>query len=187
MHIKILNYILDSRIRTWMLIISTGLVFYILNFIWPVPELTRLWQGNIIPDLMPLGANTEYIQNLFTQLGTIGRNQYLLFLLTLDILFPILYSLFFGILVWTSIRHIHISDTTKYILTSFSFIAACFDYIENISTIILLNTFPSIQPFLVHIWSTATIFKNIFSFIGFGILIWYGIYHSILKIYIRKK
>jgi hypothetical protein len=120
---------------------------------------------------MPLGASTEYIETLLTQLGSIGRQQYLVFLLTLDILFPVLYSLFFGILVWISIRNVSISDSTKYMLASLSFIAACFDYIENISTITTLGTFPNIYPTVVHIGSMATIFKNIFSIIGLIVLI----------------
>ncbi len=187
MHIRLLNYILDSKIKTWILIISTGAVFYILNFIWPVPELTRLWQGSIIPDLMPFGASTEYIQNLLTQLWDSGRSQYLIFLITLDILFPILYSLFFGILLWISIRHIHLSDQIKWMLASLPFIAACFDYIENISMFITLSIFPSIYPTVIHIWSVATVYKNIFSYIGLSILIWFGVYHIIRKIYTRNK
>ncbi len=187
MHIQILNYILASKIRTWILIIITGTVFYILNFVWPVPELTRLWQGNIIPDLMPLGASTEYMQTLLTQLGSIGRQQYLLFLLTLDIVFPVLYSLFFGILVWISIRNVSISDSTKYMLASLSFIAACFDYIENISTITTLSTFPNVYSTVVHIGSIATTFKNIFSLIGLIVLVWFWSYHLIRKFYTTKK
>ena len=184
MHIKILNYILNSKYKSYTLAITTGLLFFILNFIWPVPTLTVLWWWKVIPDLLTFGGNYEYIYNLFTQLGTTGRQEYLLFLYTLDVIFPIAYSLFFGLLLWLSIRNININEQAKYLLTSFSFIAACFDYIENISYITLLHTFPTINQTVVHIGTISTIFKNMFSFIGMSLLLGftlYNIYNKLLK------
>ena len=187
MHIQILNYILNSKYKTSGLIIITGALFYLLNFVWPVPILTQLWWWKIIPDLLPFGANSNYTYSLFTQLGISVRDQYLLFLYTLDFIFPIAYSLFFGMILWLSIRNLNINECIKYILISFSFIAACFDYLENISTIILLNSFPIINETIVHIGTISTIFKNIFSFIGMILILGFTIYNIYYKIYLHRK
>ena len=187
MHIRILNYILESKIRIWFLSIMTWVTWYTLNFIWPVPELDILWNGLKIPDLIPFWYSIEYIWELFNQYDSIGRGQYELFLLTGDIIFPILYSLFFGMLLWLIIRNIHLPEQVKWMLISPPFIAACFDYIENISMIIALNTFPIIYSINIHNGSIEKIYKNIFSFIGIITLIWFSIYNAIHKIYKLKK
>jgi hypothetical protein len=68
-------------------------------------------------------------------------------------------------LLWIAIRQIHISEQIKWIVGSFPFIAACFDYIENVSMLTTLNTFPIINFTIVHIGSIATNCKNIFSIV----------------------
>lgn len=81
-HIKLLESIANSKIASVLIIGITGVFWYILNFVWPTPDLVSLGTGKMMPDMMPAGYSLAELQALLTQYGRIGREDYQLFLMT---------------------------------------------------------------------------------------------------------
>lgn len=165
-HIRLVQRIVDTKYGSWILSGSTGAFWYVLNFVWPTPGLLEYGKGKMFPDMMPTGYDMAYVSSLLSQYDVAGRAFYRNFLLTGDVLFPICYSLFFGMIVWYCVRNVRISTRWKWALISLSFIAAIFDYLENIAMLWNLFSYPQISNWAILLGSMFTVIKNVFSIIG---------------------
>jgi hypothetical protein len=90
---------LDRLAHGWPLGALTALVLGLLiientlHFPGSVPYFRSLTGGLGIPDLLP-GPDPDRLHRLLTLLGPLGRQQYLVLLVTFDIFFPLLVALF---------------------------------------------------------------------------------------------
>jgi hypothetical protein len=91
------------------------------------------WHEKKIPDLH-FYYSADQIKEIIHNIGPQGRITYLKVILTLDYLYPIVYTLFFSLLLFK------LDKNTKVAIIPFSILI--FDYLENTSIIILLASYP---------------------------------------------
>lgn len=111
-------------------------------------------------DVLPLDLRFTYdagiVHALFDALGSAGRRQYLIGAMTLDVLYPIVYSLTFA--VWLALllnpgRRV----ACVIMLSPFGVLGA--DLLENASIVVLLNQYPDVSSSLILVASTLTSLK----------------------------
>ena len=124
--------------------------------------------------LTSLDARMHYTKEevilLFNKMGTEGRNIYRFISSRIDMAYPVVYGLFF-ILVLASLLKNFIPSTSlwKWLLV-LPVIGVTFDYLENVSVLKLLATFPEITNTQVAFASQMTSLK------------WYFLYASLIVI-----
>jgi hypothetical protein len=125
-----------------------------------------------------------YIEKLYRTLGENGRLFYRNMLLV-DFLYAGFAAAGYSILLYFS------SKNTKWTWASFTPVAMTFfDYLENISQIILLNTYPGVNAVLVFLSSVFSMLKMCFGGIGICLMIIFLLRLASLgvkKIYAVKK
>jgi hypothetical protein len=91
-----------------------------------------------------------------------GRSIYLSQILVIDIAIPIVYSLFFAVLMSSVFRRAFSPDNPIHKLSLLPFAAALLDYTENICEAIMLASFPARLDWVAAISSSFTSVKMIF-------------------------
>jgi hypothetical protein len=128
----------------------------------------------------------ETIQSMLNSYGNEGISFYKNFTITIDLFYPIIYSLFLALLIaWLFKKSISTESKMHYlsIVPLFSWI---FDWLENINILIMLYIYPNIPHFVVNISSICTSIKWSFSALSGIILIISIILYTKSKIY-RKS
>ncbi len=111
------------------------------------------------------------VQILFNALGEEGRQLYQLTHLTLDLLFPIAYSLMFtSASLWLS-RKVGYPEILRNTLAGIMLIAGVFDFLENLTINNMLKSFPDLIPGMVLTAQLLTLIKFGFFFINILILV----------------
>ena len=126
-----------------------------------VAGLLKITGGANILDL-ELGYTYDEAYQILTALGTEGRIFYLTKIIPIDFVFPFIYMLFFTSWIALLIKHITDKKWCKYLLFVPVF-AMLFDWIENMSIIVLLHSYPNLSAWAVFTASTVGILKMILS------------------------
>ncbi len=117
---------------------------------------------------MRFSYDSATVEELFVSLGQNGRAKLSLAYLTLDLVYPLIYSS----LLFLMLSKLLSENNQK--LKYLPIIALGLDYVENLIILIMLNLFPAINSTLVVAASTATSLKWLFlglSLIAFLMLI----------------
>ena len=126
-------------------------------------------KGGIQPLDLMLFATPEKIFGMIERYGEYGRPFYRTVELTVDIIYPIVYLFFFGLLIsWLFQR----GFATNSPMRKFNIMplgAWFFDLLENIAIVILLSVFPSQPTTLAWILTLASTIK--WCFVGVTILL----------------
>jgi hypothetical protein len=107
----------------------------------------------------------EKIFSMVAAYGPDGRPFYATIVLTADILFPIAYTIFLGLLITLLLRRAFDKDSKLQRLNVIPFSTGLFDLLENICIVVLLLSFPA-QPALA---AGILTFANGFKWICLGI------------------
>ena len=132
--------------RGWIVFVLFLLDGFFAGFLLPLVQgMMQDGQGGIQPLDLMLFANPEKIFNMIERYGEFGRQFYRNVELTVDIIYPIVYLFFFGLLIsWLFQRGFApTSPMRKYNVMPLG--AWFFDLLENVVVVILLSVFPS-QP-----------------------------------------
>ena len=151
-----------SAWRFWVLLVVTIAVITTVNigdFSLSASGLLKASGGLSLLDTRVWYTPTEAYQ-LFDALGAAGRNDNRLFYLTFDVIIPLSYSL----LLCSAI-----SRGAMYRFRGLGLLGGFFDYLENISIVILLSRYPERLGNLVTIAACFTLLK--FAFSGVAIVI----------------
>ncbi|MCF7923474.1 MAG: hypothetical protein K9L64_00025 [Candidatus Izimaplasma sp.] len=142
------------------LLIST--IFFVLFMIIVLPTIN--WLNNHYigvlesPDTMLFySSRTFYL--LMEEYGESGRNLYILLRWTFDLVYPLVYGLFFMTLL------IYLMEKLKKYynwMLSFALLAVITDYLENIFSTVNVAIFPKEIPTLVYIMQGASLLKWLF-------------------------
>ncbi|MFW5889433.1 MAG: hypothetical protein ACOCUD_03535 [Bacillota bacterium] len=164
-------------------IIST--ILFILFMILVLPYINRLMQDNLgqlsSPDTM-LFYSAETFYSLLLAYGEAGRSLYILLRWTFDLIYPIIYGLFFLSVLTQLMLHNHkINKTILWI----PLLAVVFDLLENTIATILMVNFPVRYNALVYILQIASALKWLMLLITIILIA----YYLILRInqYIASK
>ncbi len=109
--------------------------------------------------------------NLFSLLGVDGREAYRFFTIFIDMLYPLVYGFWFCLILTLLLKRIFQNNSTFLCLRLIPFGIVLSDYIENLSILYLLNTFPQINGVSVIIGAIASFSKWIFTILTILILI----------------
>ena len=159
------------------------LYFYMILFI--IPQLKELAGGLNIPDMMPTGYDPAYLYSLLVTLGHKGRNLYLFKQIPFDMIYPFLYGFSFTLLLAYIYNLLFTKDTFIRYLCLIPFLAALFDYAENIAIANLLFTFPFFSVNIARMASTFTILKSAITVLSF-VLVFAGVLSVVIKRLIER-
>lgn len=169
---KIITYLqnISNGKIVLLLFILTNLI-YVSMLIYSLPLVSSYAPELVLFDMAPLGYSYSQAIELLTALGIEGRNTYLSIQLPLDFIYPGLFAVSYSLLITWVFKH-YLSKNSKFYLIAFiPIIAGLFDYLENISIIVMLNSYPNISVNLVNISSAFTIVKSGVTTLFFLILI----------------
>lgn len=132
--------------KGWLIIILLILYGFFAGFLFPLIQgMMQAGQGGVLPLDLMLFANPEKIFGMIERYGEFNRPFYRSVELTVDIVYPIVYLFFLGLLISWLFQRGFASDSPMIKYNIMPLGAWFFDLIENIVIVILLSVFPS-QP-----------------------------------------
>ncbi|MDO6811610.1 hypothetical protein Q4586_01345 [Tenacibaculum soleae] len=126
-----------------------------------IPGTMKFSNGMKLLDMMPTGYDYNYVTELFTSLGDVGRKTYLTNQLPVDMIYPFLFGISYCFLFGYFLKKINRFKKPFIYLCLLPLIAGLFDYFENFGIIVMLNNYTEITPTLVKVTSAFTIIKSI--------------------------
>lgn len=154
----LLFFILANAVYAYMLIIS-------------IPKVMSYSNGMKILDMMPGGYDAAYVKLLFNTLGETGRDTYLYQQIPADMVYPLLFSISFTLLLAFFLKKLNKLDTGLFFLCLLPVAAGIADYLENIGIIVLLKQYPDLSDTHIMITNIFTLIKSTFTTVYFIILI----------------
>ena len=125
-----------------------AVIFIMLGFQWLKTQL-----GTVMLDEIP-GYDRDMLNEQMLLFGVEGRRLHMVFTLTLDMVFPLVYGGFFtGLLAWTA-RGLPIKALAAPVLA-----VMALDYAENIQLATMLSAFPELSAAQIEAASSTTIAK----------------------------
>ena len=123
-------------------------------------------------DLRPGGYSFDEAATFIAALGEEGRHLYLWRQIPLDSVYPALLALWSaGAIRWFSKGSPPAAQRWFHAAATLAFVAALFDYLENILIVWMLNTAPNLNPAIVTAASLATLAKSGFTTVVFSAIV----------------
>lgn len=142
----------------WFFILST--LIYLSMLLFTVPKVMHFSNGMYVLDMMLTGYDSAYIHSLFETLGKKGRHTYLYYQLPIDMIYPLSYMVSFSFLIAYFLKKLSKFNSTFFYLCFLPIIAGIADYLENIGTITMLNTYPCMSEAVMASTNIFTIIKS---------------------------
>lgn len=134
---------------------------YVFMLVVTIPKVMEFSNGLRLLDMMPTGYDFNYVTELLTLLGDVGRKTYLTNQLPVDMIYPFLFGISYCLLSGYFLKKINRLKKPFIYLCLLPLITGLFDYLENFGIIVMLNNYTEITPLLVKITSAFTIIKSI--------------------------
>ena len=164
-----INKNLSGR-KVLFLFILTNLVYAFMMII-TIPKVMVYSEGMKLLDMMPMGYDREYINNLFETLGQKGRNIYLYNQIPVDMIYPLLFSISYCLLIAYFLKKLDKVNSAYFFLCWLPIIAGMADYFENFGIIMMLVNYPEIDSILVFLTNLFTLVKSLLTTVYFVTLI----------------
>ncbi|SNR39108.1 hypothetical protein SAMN06265371_102227 [Lutibacter agarilyticus] len=152
------------------LFILTNVVYAIMLSV-TIPKIMGFSKGMKLLDMMPIGYDFNYVNQLFRTLGENGRKTYLTSQIPADMVYPLLFGISYCLLIAYFLKKLNKINTSYIYLCFLPVIAGIADYLENIGIIIMLKSFPEITETTVNVTSLFSVIKSISTSIFFMILL----------------
>ena len=154
-----------------MFILTTSVIFPLMSSLIESP----------VEDLESIDTKFYYTPEEFYEIiepyGDQGRRVYALSHLTADVLFPLVYAFFFGLLIAFIFQRAFLKDSWVQRLNLIPFALLIFDLIENLGVVILLLGYPTLMVGLASFTGVITSLKWILAGITMvlpliGVIVW---------------
>jgi hypothetical protein len=164
------------------LVILQGVFMAAFHGLFPfsVEKIKQISGGLGIPDAR-IYYDFNQLQEMLSRYGATGREMYLR-LQWIDMFYPLVYASLFAVLLYWLYNH-----TRLYTLVVLPFVAAAFDYAENILLRISVESFPHLSRGVVNISGVVTYMKWLLLFFTFFLLIFGVIWKTIRYFRYRQK
>ena len=153
------------RYSNWKIILPSAVLFVLYTLIvfpFYLSQINEIANEKVLFLDGRLNYNYEQVNTLFDKMGREGRDIYHFMAGKVDMIYPVVYGVFFVLLLASLLKKI-ISKKSKIIFLSLlPLIGMLFDYLENLNTLNLLNKFPNITPEQVSYGSQMTQIKWVF-------------------------
>jgi hypothetical protein len=150
--------------KGWPILVLLLLDVFFAGFLLPLIQgMMQGGQGGIQPLDLMLFAGPEKTFGMIERYGEYGRPFYRSVELTVDIVYPIVYLFFFGLLISWLFQRGFAHDSPMRKFNAMPLGAWFFDLLENIIIVILLSVYPSQPTALAWILSMLTTVKWFFA------------------------
>lgn len=166
------EFILRNIQAKWVIfwLILTYFIYSVLLFV-IIPELMAFSGGKLIFNIMPFGYSEEYVKELLSTMGEVGRKNYLHHLIPVDLFFPFMFAYSNFILTGYLLNRLEaVRDGFKY-LCLLPVFASWFDYLENLGVMAMLVKYPDESNALVQFCDFFSVTKSLLITIYFGVLL----------------
>ncbi len=178
------KYSTGTKVLVWFLITQ---VVYLTMLLVTIPKvLTRASEMKLL-DMMPTGYDIDYVKMLFENLGQAGREAYLYRQIPLDLIYPLLFSISFSLLLAYILKMITKEGNMVFYLCLLPITAGFFDYLENFGIIRMLVTYPDISIFVAKTTNVFSILKSMFTTLYFIALLVSILILLLKRIKIKRK
>ena len=178
------KYSTGTKVLVWFLITQ---VVYLTMLLVTIPKvLTRASEMKLL-DMMPTGYDIDYVKMLFENLGQAGREAYLYRQIPLDLIYPLLFSISFSLLLALILKTITKEGSMVFYLCLLPITAGFFDYLENFGIIRMLVTYPDISIFAAKTTNVFSILKSMFTTLYFIALLVSILILLLKRIKIKRK
>jgi len=144
---------------------------YVFMLIVTIPKTMGFSNGMKLLDMMPMGYDLNYVNELFNSLGEIGREIYLTNQIPVDMVYPLLFGLTYCLLLAYFLKKLNKLNTSFIYLCLIPIIAGIADYLENFGIIAMLKNYPELTEVAVKTTSSFSLIKSISTSIFFFVLI----------------
>lgn len=175
---KILEKNISGK-KVLILFILTNAVYAFMLMV-TIPKTMEFSNGLKLLDMLPLGYNQDYINELFATLGEHGREIYLTNQIPVDMVYPLLFGLTYSLLLAFFLKKLNKLKSPFTYLCLLPIISGIADYLENIGIITMLNCYPDLTQ-------TAAETTNIFSIVKSGATTFFFIALIIMLILVGYK
>jgi len=166
------------------LFILTNLVYAFMLMV-TIPNTMAFSNGMKLLDMMPAGYDFNYVNKLFSTLGENGRKTYLTNQIPVDMIYPLLFGVSYGMVMAYFLKKLNKLNTLYHYLCLLPIIAGFADYLENLGIISMLNSYPDITEITVNTTSIFSVIKSISTSMFFIAIIVILILY--LKSFIKKS
>jgi len=136
-----------------------------------IPKTMEFSNGMKLLDMLPMGYDFNYVNQLFNALGEIGRETYLSNQIPVDMIYPLLFGISYCLVLAYFLNKLGKLKPPLAYLCLLPFLVGAMDYAENIGIIALLNGYPEIDNSTVTITSAFSLLKSTATTLYFVILI----------------
>ncbi len=113
-----------------------------------------------------LSYTPEKAYSMIASYGNAGRSLYRTFAMTADVIYPVVYSIFLGLLITWLFQRSIAPNSKLQMLNTVPFGALLFDWLENISIVTMLSLYPSTPTTVAKLASICTTIKWSFGAAG---------------------
>ncbi|WP_406846914.1 hypothetical protein [Xanthomarina sp. GH4-25] len=152
------------------LFMLTNLVYAFMLLV-TIPKTMTFANEMKLLDMMPTGYDFEYVNKLFSALGSNGRETYLTNQIPVDMIYPLLFGITYCLVMAYFLKKINKLNAPYMYLGVLPIIAGIADYFENIGIIGMLNSYPDITETTVSTTNMFSIIKSVSTSVFFISLI----------------
>ncbi|MEA2097395.1 MAG: hypothetical protein U9P73_11995 [Candidatus Cloacimonadota bacterium] len=146
---------------------SNGKIVLIFLFLTLIGEIVLGFSNNLFSKIANVSAtldisffySADSANNFFNNISQEGKNYYSYKFTIIDTVFPIVYSLFLALLVAYIFEKKNIKKTKLEYLILLPFVSMFLDYIENITTLVLMNFLPKVSQNLIYLLTISSWLK----------------------------
>ena len=136
-----------------------------------IPKTMVFSNGMKLLDMLPMGYNKNYVNELFRTLGENGRVIYLTNQIPVDMVYPLLFGLTYTLILAYFLKKLNKLKSPFTYLCLLPIIAGIADYMENIGIITMLNSYPNLTEITVNTTNIFSVIKSTSTSIFFIALI----------------
>jgi hypothetical protein len=146
-------------------------IIYIYMLMVTIPKTMEFSNGMKLLDMMPVGYDWNYVNELFNTLGENGRKTYLTNQIPVDMLYPFLFGLSYCLIFAYFLKKLDKLSTSFIYLCLLPIIGGIADYLENFGIIKMLYNYPDLTETTVNTTNAFSVLKSTSTSIFFIALI----------------
>ncbi|MEW6404771.1 MAG: hypothetical protein AB1649_23485 [Chloroflexota bacterium] len=178
---------LQGWAKGWLVLIFMALDIAFVGFIMPIAAaLMKGLAGGPGPLDMQFFSTPDRAYGMIEAYGKYTRAFYRNFELTVDIIYPIIYTLFFSLLITWLFRKGFAASSPMQKLNVIPFGAWLFDLLENIGIVSMISVYPSTPAALAWITTLFTMTKWLFVMAGM-VLVLIGLVAAVLGLFRKRE
>lgn len=141
------------------LFVVTNFIYLLMLFV-TIPAVMNFSEGMTLLDMRPTGYSMDEVVSLLDILGAKGRDLYLYRQLPVDMIYPGLFGLTYGLLLAYFLKKLGMFYGAYFYLCLLPLLAGVADYLENVGIMVLLKSFPEGSETLVWITNVFSLLKS---------------------------